>query len=426
MKGFQELISKGYIHRDIKPQNCLIKNNIFKIADFGFATKADLKGRKLLKDCVGTPLYMAPQLLENSSYTAKSDLWSIGMMFYEMIFGKTSPLRFPYDKPIGIQTKNFLVRCLTIDEKKRIGWDEIFQHSILKMESGKVEVPEVVLDMKSKLILRSMQKIVQMNNLNINNIFNKYDVDGGGSLDENEFFYLLRMIDKRISEDESNYVFNVVDSSKDKKVTLQEFSTIFCNYDFSDIEDRVGNIITDLREIIKANGLKLKQMFVNFDTDQYGTLDKLEFENLIKIVAPALKNDEIDQCFDQFDINKDGNISFDEFVKALTVQEEGNNDLSVQKAKKIIGELRKTCKQNNIDTHIIFNNITKKKEPFLDVGQFEKLIKIIDKNISSEDLKNAFSLFDVNNDGKIDYNEFNQIHIFELFYRQYQILYQYS
>lgn len=89
MHGFKELASHNYIHRDIKPANCLIKDNVFKIADFGFACEADIKGKTLIRECVGTPLFMAPQLLENLPYTAKSDIWSIGMMFFLMIFGGT-------------------------------------------------------------------------------------------------------------------------------------------------------------------------------------------------------------------------------------------------------------------------------------------------------------------------------------------------
>lgn len=68
-------------------------------------------------------------------------------MFYEMLFGKTpwpardinsylrnmknSPLRFPYDKPIGKNTKDFITRCLTLNEKSRISWEEVFAHPIL-------------------------------------------------------------------------------------------------------------------------------------------------------------------------------------------------------------------------------------------------------------------------------------------------------
>jgi calcium-dependent protein kinase len=124
MKGFEELIAHNYIHRDIKPENALVKNGLHKVADFGFATKVDITGRQLLRECVGTPLYMSPQLLSMQPYTAKSDIWSIGMLYFEMLYGKTPwscrdqksflkniqtyPLKFPYDKPISANSKDFL------------------------------------------------------------------------------------------------------------------------------------------------------------------------------------------------------------------------------------------------------------------------------------------------------------------------------
>lgn len=63
MEGFKEMVDHKYIHRDIKPENALSKNNVYKVADFGFATKADILGKQTMRECVGTPLYMAPQLL---------------------------------------------------------------------------------------------------------------------------------------------------------------------------------------------------------------------------------------------------------------------------------------------------------------------------------------------------------------------------
>ena len=41
-----------------------------------------------MRECCGTPLYMAPQLLERREYSAKSDIWSIGILAYELVFGK--------------------------------------------------------------------------------------------------------------------------------------------------------------------------------------------------------------------------------------------------------------------------------------------------------------------------------------------------
>lgn len=73
---------------------------------------------------------MAPQLLYSKEYTSKCDIWSLGIMFYEMIFGfspwpsrhldvykrciVTKPVAFPYNCGIGENTRNFLEGCLKI------------------------------------------------------------------------------------------------------------------------------------------------------------------------------------------------------------------------------------------------------------------------------------------------------------------------
>jgi serine/threonine protein kinase len=89
MNGFKYLCNHEIIHRDLKPANILIQNGRCKISDFGFAKNLEFGESTILRSVVGTPLYMSPQILSKQSYTNKSDLWSVGLIFYEMIYGQT-------------------------------------------------------------------------------------------------------------------------------------------------------------------------------------------------------------------------------------------------------------------------------------------------------------------------------------------------
>ncbi|TPX52684.1 hypothetical protein SeMB42_g01227 [Synchytrium endobioticum] len=81
----------GIVHRDLKPENILIsledptfEYNI-KVSDFGLATYADACGT--MDNVVGTPFYMAPEIVQNLGYTAQCDIWSIGVMTYLLLLG---------------------------------------------------------------------------------------------------------------------------------------------------------------------------------------------------------------------------------------------------------------------------------------------------------------------------------------------------
>ena len=86
IKGYQELAMENTIHRDLKPANILINNGVFKICDFGFS-KVNKDPLASLKTCVGSPIYMAPQILEKKDYSAKCDIWSLGIIYYELLHG---------------------------------------------------------------------------------------------------------------------------------------------------------------------------------------------------------------------------------------------------------------------------------------------------------------------------------------------------
>lgn len=84
--GYSRLAEKGYIHRDLKPANILLKDGVLKIADFGFVKKLTSSPKESYN--VGTPLYMSPEAMRDNIYTTKNDIWSMGVMCYELLAGK--------------------------------------------------------------------------------------------------------------------------------------------------------------------------------------------------------------------------------------------------------------------------------------------------------------------------------------------------
>eukprot|EP01052_Picozoa_sp_SAG31_P027490 SAG31_NODE_2578_length_5440_cov_1.848717_4_plen_135_part_00 len=88
VKALHYLHHNRIIHRDMKPQNVLVgAGGTVKLCDFGFARVMSAK-TMVLTSIKGTPLYMAPELVQEKPYTHAVDLWSLGVILYELYTGQ--------------------------------------------------------------------------------------------------------------------------------------------------------------------------------------------------------------------------------------------------------------------------------------------------------------------------------------------------
>ena len=84
--------AKFIVHRDIKPENLIIdKNNQIYLIDFNVSRKFDGQSAKLMTK-TGTPEFQAPEMLSQTTYTEKVDIWSCGIVFYMLLTGS-----FPFN-----------------------------------------------------------------------------------------------------------------------------------------------------------------------------------------------------------------------------------------------------------------------------------------------------------------------------------------
>eukprot|EP01133_Synstelium_polycarpum_P012213 gene12213-14301_t len=141
--------SKHVIHRDIKPENLLIGiNGEIKIADFGWSVHAPNTKRQTF---CGTVEYLPPEVVEKKKYDQTVDVWSLGILIFEFLYGKSpfsnptdenedqifdrikkNDVKFPSGVPVSQDAKDLIISLLNSDPSKRITLAQVIEHPWIK------------------------------------------------------------------------------------------------------------------------------------------------------------------------------------------------------------------------------------------------------------------------------------------------------
>ncbi|CAD8113336.1 unnamed protein product [Paramecium sonneborni] len=398
LEGFTELNQHGRMHRGLKLSNIMVNDGVFKLADCSL-TKC-LESFRKEQQQLSQYQYMSPQILKNEKYTNKCDIWSIGIILYQVLYGYTpwfetkideyinklwqNLLQFPDDKKkISNEMKSFIEGCLAIEEEERFDWDAVYKHKLVS-EHFKNYQSEIKNNQIKFLMNEVRQKIIKQN-IDVVKLFKELDVDGNDKLAFRELQKLLKNIDMTISNNDCKIIFKQLDLNDDKSISFDEFA-----------------------EWLTDNNTKIKKALLTRKFHRQSTLKNS--------TSPLIQPQQPKQITPQSLVNiQTPIVCFDNQINnpMITLEDLDSNpfeDICNQRSpEQTILLLKDGINQTRLNLKDIFIRFDQNRDGFINFQEFFTMAKQINQQFTNEELRIAFKVFDLNDDNYIKFEEFKDI-----------------
>ena len=412
------------IHRDLKPENLLINHeNILKLCDFGWSVHLNNNKRETF---CGTVEYMAPEIVKNEGYDFSIDVWSLGVLLYELIHSH-SPFvvkdldinkienniiskGLKFKKEISNECKDLIQKLLAKSVKKRIKVKDIYQHPFIlryiNMINHSIHINQINFDSNNNKNIRNNSD--NKNDKNI--IINKINDDKNSEL-----------------KNDNKYKENNESNLKEIPKTFSEFDTIPNEPEPKKINGNFDKIVRKLTKInifTVKNNTKNKEFQIikkHIDKNIMGKITykkSLSFNNLKSQEDIINKNKKKETIQQKKDSNKDflkENMGIKKNIKhQMTLGNMKNEILKTNKKNLIKGNYNKENRSKRINNIIKTNkknNISPMKK-ILTLKKNEKLItsykvksKKKDYDLVNKKLINNYTSTNIHNLSKLNKSE---------------------
>ena len=297
------------IHRDIKPENVLLTNNSkIKLTDFGWSNYIDFEGEQRRTLC-GTPIYLAPEMIQNSGHDKHVDIWCLGVLLFELLTG-TPPF-------IG-QNRILLMK-------------NIINVNIVWPSPPRLPIDPDAKDLISKILKKRPNERISLENMIKHNFFIKYCPNVKPFFDQRQKFHSKPfIISKDIPNDDTNYDFDSIDNNLDKiekKIEVKKNLDIRLLFRTSQKKNKrreitpepsASNIFLEHKKKIDNNYVRQKIVRQNTKTQFRG-----------------YNSNNNNQTQEEESIDNNNKVSFEEFNRILKEKEKLEKDIEDYKLREI-------------------------------------------------------------------------------------------